>query len=89
MLWYSNILMQRFYYGRYGIVIVCGLVFFYMLPALVGHRRGVNSSGLLMLLNLLLGWTVVVWFVLLIWAVAGQTKAADRYYRSLAAKSDA
>lgn len=56
----------------------------YFLPALIGRKRGVCGAGWLTFLNLFTGWTVLGWIVLLLWAVAGQTRAADAYYRRLA-----
>jgi hypothetical protein len=63
-------------------VILFAVVFYlYMLPAFLGRKRGVNNLGTLTMFNLLLGWTVLGWIVALLWAVSGQTKAADLFYR--------
>ena len=52
------------------------------LPTFVGCSRGVNACWLLAMINLLFGWTIVGWLFCLLWAVVGQTKAADAFYRA-------
>jgi len=42
----------------------CLLVYF--LPSIIAHEK--RSFGGIFVLNLLLGWTVIGWFVALIWA---------------------
>ena len=40
----------------------------YFMPTIVAASRG-HGIALVLLLNLFFGWTIVVWFVLLIWAL--------------------
>jgi hypothetical protein len=40
----------------------------YFVPAIASLVRDKNAAGTIFLLNLFLGWTVVVWLVCLIWA---------------------
>ena len=54
----------------------------YFLPAIIGSNRGVNASGALFFVNLIVGWTVLGWIVCLIWAVNGATKAQDAFYKN-------
>jgi uncharacterized sodium:solute symporter family permease YidK len=44
------------------------LALFYFLPTIVASNRGHGVAGIL-LLNLFFGWTVIVWFALLLWAL--------------------
>ncbi len=41
----------------------------YFLPTLIASHRGHHVGGILVL-NLLFGWTVVGWFLLLLWAIS-------------------
>ena len=50
------------------------LCLLYFLPTIVASHRGHGVAGIL-LLNLLLGWTVIGWFALLLWSIL----AAPRY----------
>jgi len=56
-------------------------VLFYFLPAIIGSKRRVNNSGWLFVVNLLFGWSGLGWIVCLLWAVCGQTRAQDAYWR--------
>lgn len=66
------------------IIMVCAVAW-YLMPAIIGYKRGVNSPFSLLCLNLLLGWTVLGWIVCLIWAVSGATRAQDAFYKAQAA----
>jgi len=44
----------------------------YFLPTIIGRDK--SDAGLIFLVNLLLGWTVVGWIVALIWACAADTR---------------
>lgn len=58
-----------FFLACFGFV----LLFFYVLPILVAYKRRMAQRGLLTVLNLLIGWTGVLWIVCLFWAVIGET----------------
>jgi hypothetical protein len=64
-------------------IITCGIII-YFAPAIVACKRGVSGSGLICVLNVLIGWTVLGWMAMLIWAVAGDTHPAETYRRYLA-----
>jgi hypothetical protein len=49
-------------------LIGCGLLYF--LPSIVAHRKHAFTG--VFLVNLLLGWTVIGWFVALIWACTAE-----------------
>lgn len=57
----------------------------YCLPILIASLRGAARTGGLILFNLLLGWTVVGWFVALIWSCTAETKQ-QVLFRELAMK---
>jgi T4 superinfection immunity protein len=60
------------------ILILIGLACCF-LPTLVALMRGkANGTGGVFFVNLLLGWTVVGWFVSFIWACSGTTNADKR-----------
>ncbi|WP_374634797.1 superinfection immunity protein [Ferrovibrio sp.] len=41
----------------------------YFLPALIAHRRRAPRAGLILLANIVLGWTILGWIVLLLMAL--------------------
>jgi hypothetical protein len=54
-------------------------VLLYFLPTVVALSRGHLSALAIFFLNLLLGWTVIGWFIAFIWSCTGNTAA--NYYR--------
>ncbi len=64
-------------------IITCSLLI-YFAPAIVACKRGVSGSGIIFVLNVLIGWTVLGWMAMLIWAVAGDAHPAVAYRRHLA-----
>jgi hypothetical protein len=55
-----------YYYA--GIVIIPTLLVAYFIPALVAGYRGHHQTLAIVVLNLLLGWTVLGWIGALVWA---------------------
>lgn len=51
-------------------VIVCSLLFsvLYVLPAFIAAYRNTRNGPTIFLLNFLLGWTIVGWVAVLVWA---------------------
>lgn len=80
------------------IVILAAIVFgfwIWMLPYRIGKKRGIESLSGLFWVNLLLGWNFC-WFVCLIWALTGASKASQvliqrqtEYLESMIAQSKA
>jgi hypothetical protein len=67
------------------IFMVLMALFIYFLPTVVAEARGHQNSGMIFLLNLLLGWTVLGWIGALVWAataVRPQTRSVPRPLRS-------
>jgi hypothetical protein len=58
-----------------GILLLLGIHFLPTFVAFVGNHR---HSVLILVLNVLLGWTIIGWLVLLIWACVGEEKGV--YY---------
>jgi len=52
-----------------GIFIIVLVVTLYFLPTIIAGKRNHPHDGTIFALNLLLGWTFIVWIVLLIWAI--------------------
>ena len=44
------------------------LALLYFLPTIVAANRG-HGIALILLLNLFFGWTVIGWFIMLVWAL--------------------
>ena len=46
----------------------------YFIPTLIAYRRGHQNLGLLFVINLLFGMTLVGWAICIAWALTGKTK---------------
>ena len=46
-----------------------GAFLLYILPSLIARKRDHKQETAIILLNLLLGWTLIGWIAALIWAV--------------------
>jgi len=60
----------------YGLLIWAAIIIAYWTPAIVGARRRVTNEGSVIVVNLLLGWTVVGWIVAMAMAVRTSTRPA-------------
>lgn len=59
-----------------AVVLLYGTMIFvtYFLPFIIADCRKVKAGGSIFLLNLLLGWTTIFWFVALFWAITGERR---------------
>ena len=48
----------------------------YLLPAIIAGQRGHPSHTAIAVLNIVLGWTLIGWFLALIWSLTGPGKPA-------------
>jgi hypothetical protein len=53
-------------------IIIILLIALYFLPSILGFK--LRNAGSIIILNLLLGWTVIGWIVALIWSVSNEKK---------------
>lgn len=47
---------------------------FYILPAIVAACRDCDNFRWIFVVNVAFGWTIVGWFVALIWAICGEKR---------------
>ncbi len=59
--------------GTTWITLWLGLSFIYLLPTLIAAYRHANSLWAIAVLNLLFGWTLVMWFGASLWAITDKT----------------
>jgi len=57
-----------------SLVVLVVVIAFYFLPSIVAYGRGKVNPGGVLVINLLLGWTVIGWIVALALAASGMTK---------------
>jgi len=45
----------------------------YMLPTLIAFARDLPARQLITVINIILGWTLIVWVICFIWALTAET----------------
>lgn len=58
-------------WGFLGLILMIGI---YFLPGIVAHIRAHHQENAIVLLNLLLGWTLLGWVIALVWAATAVRK---------------
>lgn len=67
--------MNPVYLKMITIAVVAGIFYVYFFPGILAFLlRHVDWKGVLWT-NLLIGWTIVGWFILLVWALDSNRKA--------------
>jgi Superinfection immunity protein len=61
--------------GAIGVIVLFSC---YFMPAIIALLRDKRGAGGVALVNFILGWTVIGWFVAFIWSCRGKTFAANR-----------
>jgi hypothetical protein len=56
--------------ASFGLLFIFFLILLYFLPSIVAYKRKRKNAQAILLLNLLLGWTVIGWIVSIVWAVS-------------------
>jgi hypothetical protein len=51
-------------------LILIGAILVYFIPTMIGWNK--KAIGGIATLNLFLGWTVIVWIIVLVWAFEGK-----------------
>ena len=57
-----------------GLLLFLFMVVIYFTPAIIADVRGRDGKNMIALMNLLLGWTVLGWIILLVVAFTGRTQ---------------
>jgi hypothetical protein len=63
----------------FGVVLALVLLFVHFLPSYLAFQRNHPSRLAILLLNIFLGWTLIAWVILLIWALAAPPVAPPPY----------
>ena len=58
-----------------GVIGVIALVSCYFMPTIIALLRDKYGAGGVALVNFVLGWTVIGWFLAFIWSCTGKTRA--------------
>jgi hypothetical protein len=74
----GNTLAGQIAIGVLVALAAAGLIAFYWLPTIIGRRRHVPALSQVVVVNLLLGWTLIGWAVALVLSLREIAPAATR-----------
>ncbi|RDU70033.1 superinfection immunity protein [Helicobacter cholecystus] len=52
-----------------GLLFLILLIRIFFLPARIAHSKNTRNKRKILLSNLFLGWTLISWFIILLWAI--------------------
>lgn len=66
-----------------GLFIVAGIAI-YFLPTIIAYKKHHSNRGIILLINLLLGWTLLGWIGSLVWAlIDDEGKTTNKILRNI------
>jgi hypothetical protein len=63
-----------------GLAILLTVFLVYLIPIVVAHNRNLRHGEMLILFNILAGWTLVGWVASLLWSILGKPSASGNYF---------
>jgi hypothetical protein len=64
-----------FWEGMLGLVMLLVMALLYILPSLIAWKRKHKSTGGIVALNILAGWTFIGWLIALVWSLSSAREA--------------
>ena len=56
------------------VILLAIIVLIYLLPTLIAFGREHPQRGLILILNLIFGWTLLGWILIFLWAALGRSE---------------
>jgi Superinfection immunity protein len=53
------------------------IVILYMLPTILAYARDIPARRTVTVINIVLGWTLIVWIIAFLWALSAETEADE------------
>lgn len=66
--------MGDFYQSYLGFVFLVLLIGLYFLPVIIAYRKNHQAIVGIIIVNIIVGWTLIGWIVCLIWSYSGSKK---------------
>lgn len=67
--------MIEYYSSVLVVTVLIGILALYLLPSIFAFQRGKKNKLAILLLNILLGWSLIGWVGSLVWSVMVDTKS--------------
>lgn len=59
------------------ILFVIGMVLIYFIPTRIAFQRDARNKWIILVLNILVAWTLAIWFIIFLWALLDEKGDAD------------
>ena len=59
------------------VILLVAIALLYMLPTLVAYGRDIPQRQTITIVNIVLGWTLIGWVIIFLWAMRAETQADE------------
>ena len=59
------------------ILFVIGMILIYFIPTRIAFQRDARNKWIILVLNILVAWTLAMWFIIFLWALLDEKDDAD------------
>ncbi len=63
------------------ILFVIGMIMIYFIPARIAFQRDARNKWFILVLNILVAWTLAMWFIIFLWALLDEKDDADNHFQ--------
>lgn len=70
--------ISEMYFWYFILILAVLAIIVYFIPSIIGLKRKIRNKEILVIVNLLCGWTCAGWILCLIWSITEQTNTVKR-----------
>ena len=70
--------ISEIYFWYFVLIIAIAIMVVYVAPSIIGLKRKIRNKEILVIVNLLCGWTCAGWILCLIWSITEQTTSVKK-----------
>ena len=70
--------ISEIYFWYFILILAVLAIIAYFIPSIIGLKRKIRNKEILVIVNLLCGWTCVGWILCLIWSITEQTTSVKK-----------
>ncbi len=63
--------------NTYTVILLILIAILYMLPTVVAYGREIPQRRTITVINIIFGWTLIVWAILFLWAMTAETQMEE------------
>ena len=70
--------ISEIYFWYFILILAVLAIIAYFIPSIIGLKRKIRNKEILVIVNLLCGWTCAGWILCLIWSITEQTTSVKK-----------